>query len=222
MVTTVAATAGGAIDASDLFSKRDLKQSAELDEAVSYSVSDGAEISITAAGVNENFPVIYVKNADKVSVTTAEGSENSLSVTGTFTADGSTNTDAVIFSRDDLVLNGLGTLNISSTDNGIACKDDLKITGGTLNVSAADACIEANDSIAVAGGTITVTSSKKDGLHAENEDDDREGWIYICGGTLQITAADDGIHAVSIVQIDGGTIIFNGSETKERTWVVFV
>lgn len=205
VVTTVAATAGGAIDASDLFSKRDLKQSAELDEAVSYSVSDGAEISITTAGVyvlsgsaknatvtvdagdedkvqlvldgltvsNENFPVIYVKNADKVFVTTAEGSENSLSVTGTFTADGSTNTDAVIFSRDDLVLNGLGTLNISSTDNGIACKDDLKITGGTLNVSAVDACIEANDSIAVAGGTVTVTSSKKDGLHAENEDDDK-------------------------------------------------
>ena len=251
MVTTVAATAGGAIDASDLFSKRDLKQSAELDEAVSYSVSDGAEISITTAGVyvlsgsaknatvtvdagdedkvqlvldgltvsNENFPVIYVKNADKVFVTTAEGSENSLSVTGTFTADGSTNTDAVIFSRDDLVLNGLGTLNISSTDNGIACKDDLKITGGTLNVSAADACIEANDSIAVAGGTVTVTSSKKDGLHAENEDDDKQGWIYICGGTLQITAADDGIHAVSIVQIDGGTLHITAAEGIEATWV---
>ena len=250
-VTTVAATAGGAIDASDLFSKRDLKQSAELDEAVSYSVSDGAEISITTAGVyvlsgsaknatvtvdagdedkvqlvldgltvsNENFPVIYVKNADKVFVTTAEGSENSLSVTGTFTADGSTNTDAVIFSRDDLVLNGLGTLNISSTDNGIACKDDLKITGGTLNVSAADACIEANDSIAVAGGTVTVTSSKKDGLHAENEDDDKQGWIYICGGTLQITAADDGIHAVSIVQIDGGTLHITAAEGIEATWV---
>ena len=251
MVTTVAATAGGAIDASDLFSKRDLKQSAELDEAVSYSVSDGAEISITTAGVyvlsgsaknatvtvdagdedkvqlvldgltvsNENFPVIYVKNADKVFVTTAEGSENSLSVTGTFTADGSTNTDAVIFSRDDLVLNGLGTLNISSTDNGIACKDDLKITGGTLNVSAVDACIEANDSIAVAGGTVTVTSSKKDGLHAENEDDDKQGWIYICGGTLQITAADDGIHAVSIVQIDGGTLHITAAEGIEATWV---
>ena len=251
VVTTVAATTGGAIDASDLFSKRDLQQTAELDGAVSYTVSDGKDISITAEGIyvlsgsaknvtvvvdagdedkvqlvldgltvsNENFPVIYVKNADKVFVTTTEGSENSLSVTGTFTADGSTNTDAVIFSRDDLVLNGLGTLNVSSTDNCVSCKDDLKITGGTLNVSAADACIEANDSIAVAGGTITVKSSQKDGLHAENEDDDKAGWIYICGGTLNVTAADDGIHAVSIVQIDGGTLNITAAEGIEATWV---
>lgn len=251
VVTTAAVSSNGAIDASELFSKRDLKQSADLSEATAYTVSDGKNVSITAEGVyvlsgsaknvtivvdagdedkvqlvldglnvtNDDSPVIYVKNADKVFVTTAEGTENTLSVTGTFTADGSTNTDAVIFSRDDLVLNGLGTLNISSTDNGVSSKDDLKITGGVLNVSAADACIEANDSISVADGTITVKSSKKDGLHAENEDDDKEGWIYICGGTLNVTAADDGIHAVSIIQIDGGTINVTAAEGIEATWV---
>ena len=251
VVTTAAVSSNGAIDASELFSKRDLKQSADLSEATAYTVSDGKNVSITAEGVyvlsgsaknvtivvdagdedkvqlvldglnvtNDDSPVIYVKNADKVFVTTAEGTENTLSVTGTFTADGSTNTDAVIFSRDDLVLNGLGTLNISSTDNGVSCKDDLKITGGVLNVSAADACIEANDSISVADGTITVKSSKKDGLHAENEDDDKEDWIYICGGTINVTAADDGIHAVSIIQIDGGTINVTAAEGIEATWV---
>ena len=249
--TTVAATRGGAIDASELFSERDLAQSADLTEAVACTVSDGKDISVTAEGVyvlsgsvsnftvcveagdedkvqlvldglnvtNDSCPVIYVKNADKVFVTTAEGSENSLSVTGTFTADGSTNTDAVIFSRDDLVLNGLGTLQISSTDNGVSCKDDLKITGGILNVNAVDHGIEANDSIAVAGGTLTVTSSKKDGLHAENEDDDREGWIYLCGGTLNVNAADDGIHGVSIVQVDGGAVNVTAAEGIEGTWV---
>ncbi len=249
--TTVAATRGGAIDASELFSERDLAQSTDLTEAVACAVSDGKDITINAEGVyvlsgsaknatvvvdagdedkvqlvldglnvaNDSFPVIYVKNADKVFVTTAEGSENSLSVTGTFTADGSTNTDAVIFSRDDLVLNGLGTLQISSTDNGVSCKDDLKITGGILNVNAVDHGIEANDSIAVAGGTLTVTSSKKDGLHAENEDDDREGWIYLCGGTLNVNAADDGIHGVSIVQVDGGAVNVTAAEGIEGTWV---
>ena len=59
----------------------------------------------------------------KYSVTTTD-SENTLSVTGTFTADGDTNTDAVIFSKDDLVLNGVGVLNIQSSDNGVTCKDD--------------------------------------------------------------------------------------------------
>ena len=232
-----AAAPGGAIDASELFSERDLAQSTDLTEAVACAVSDGKDISITAEGVyvlsgsaknatvvvdagdedkvqlvldglnvaNDSVPVIYVKNADKVFVTTAEGSENSLSVTGTFTADGSTNTDAVIFSRDDLVLNGLGTLQISSTDNGISC--------------AVDHGVEANDSIAVTGGALTVTSSQKDGLHAENEDDDKEGWIYICGGSLNVNAADDGIHGVSIVQIDGGAVNVTAAEGIEGTWV---
>lgn len=55
---------------------------------------------------NADSPCIYVKNADKVFVTTASGSENTLTVSGSFTADGDTNTDAVIFSKDDIVLNG--------------------------------------------------------------------------------------------------------------------
>jgi hypothetical protein len=249
--STAAVTAGGAMDASELFSKRDLTQSADLSEAVAYSVSDGKDITVTAEGVyvlsgsaknvtvvvdagdedkvqlvldglsvtNDDSPVIYVKNADKVFVTTAEASENSLSVTGTFTADGSTNTDAVIFSRDDLILNGLGSLTISSTDNGISGKDKIKITGGVLTVSAVDHGIEANDGIALSDGTVTVTSRQKDGLHAENEDDSREGWIYICGGTLNVTVADDGLHAVSIVQIDGGSISITAAEGIEGTWV---
>ena len=97
------------------------------DEAKVQIVLDSLNVT------NDDTPVIYVKNADKVFVTTAEGTSSTLSVTDTFTADGDTNTDAVIFSKDDLVLNGLGTLTIESTDNGISCKDDLKITGGTIS-----------------------------------------------------------------------------------------
>ena len=175
-------------------------------------VLDGATIT------NDDSPCIYVKSADKVFVTTTEGSTNTLSVTGTFSADGDTNTDAVIFSRDDLVLNGLGTLNISSTDNGVSCKDVLKITGGVLTVHAQDHALEANDAIAIADGTVTLTAGK-DGLHAKNEDDNREGWIYICGGTLNVNAADDGLHAVSVLQIDGGTLNVTAAEGMEATWV---
>ena len=111
-------------------------------------VLDGVKIT------NDSIPCIYVKKADKVFVTTTD-SENALSVTGTFKADGETNTDAVIFSRDDLVLNGTGTLNVSSTDNGISSKDDLKITGGTLAITCASDALEANDSVVMADGTVT-------------------------------------------------------------------
>ena len=243
-------TSDGAIDATDLFTDRDLQQSADLSQGVFITLEDGSDVTISQAGVyvlsgtssettivvdaddeakvqlvldnvsitNQDFPCIYVKNADKVFVTTADGSVNSLSVTDAFTADGETNTDAVIFSRDDLVLNGLGTLQITSSDNGIACKDDLKVTGGTLSITCADAALEANDSIAIADGVIRIDSDN-DGLHAENDEDDTLGYIYICGGTLTIDAGDDGIHATTICQIDDGELVIDAAEGVEATWV---
>ena len=250
VVASVNTGSGGALDTSDLFTKRDLTQTADLTEAVYFSLSSGEDISITSAGVyvisgsaedvtitvdatdedkvqivlngaeinNEDFPCIYVKNADKVFVTTVKGTVNSLTVSGTFTADGSTNTDAVIFSKDDLVLNGLGTLKVSSSDNGISCKDDLKVTGGTLVITAADCGLEANDSVSIADGNITVTA-KSDAIHCENDDDYSVGSVYICGGTLKLTAGDDGIHATTVFQIDGGDVTVAAAEGIEATWV---
>lgn len=242
-------TSNGAIDATDMFTDRDLLQTADVSSAEKYVLSDGKNISITSAGIyilsgsakdvtvsvdvaddekvqlvldgatitNSDSPCIYVKNADKVFVTTTS-SENSLSVTGSFTADGETNTDAVIYSKDDLILNGVGSLEINSTANGITSKDDLKITGGTITIASTADALEANDSIAVADGTINI-NSQKDGLHAEDSDDDSKGYIYICGGTFNITAADDGIQAITIAQIDGGEITVNAAEGIEATYV---
>jgi len=251
--TTTSATAvsgDGVIDASSLFTDRDLEQTADLTNATYYTVTSGQDITITEAGVyvisgtatdvtitveaaddakvqivldgvsitNSDSPAIYVKSADKVFVTTASGSSNALAVTGTFTADGDTNTDAVIFSKDDLTLNGLGTLTIKSTNNGISCKDDLTITGGTYNVTSTEDAFEANDSIAIEGGTFTVNTSK-DGFHAENDEDDTVGYVYIGGGTFTINAGDDGIQGTTITQIDGGTIDITSSEGIEGTYV---
>jgi hypothetical protein len=242
---------GGIVTSNDLFSKRDLKQTADLEEAQYITVKDGQTVSITSEGVyvlsgtaanctvkieadkeakiqlvldgvtitNDNFPAIYVVSADKVFITTTKDSENTLSVTGTFKADGSTNTDAVIYSKEDLVLNGRGTLTVTSAKgNGITSKDDLKITGGTIHVTAQLDALEANDSIVISDGNITV-SSKKDGLHAENDEDDSLGYIWIGGGTLNVTASDDAIHGTSFVQIDGGTVTVSGAEGIEGTYI---
>ncbi|MBR3275877.1 MAG: carbohydrate-binding domain-containing protein [Eubacterium sp.] len=181
------------------------------DEDKVQLVLDGVSIS------NKDFPCIYVKNADKVFVTTT-GTENSLFVTGTFTDDGTTNTDAVIFSKDDLVLNGTGTLNISSSDNGISCKDDLKITGGTYYISSQSDALEANDSVYMDDGVIVIKTGE-DGVHVENDEDDTVGNFYMGGGSLTITAGDDAVHATTILQIDGGEINISAAEGLEATWV---
>ena len=236
--------------AEDLLTERDLKQTADLTDATACTVTSGQEIRITAAGVyvlsgeasdatvvveagkddkvqlvldgvsvtNTDFPVIYVKSADKVFVTTV--TDSALSVTGTFASDGSTKTDGVIFSKVDLTLNGTAALTLSSTDNGIVGKDDLKITGGTYLIRAASKAVEANDSICVAGGTLDLTAGT-DGLHAENDDDDSKGYILITGGSLTISAGDDAIHAVSVVQIDGGDITASAAEGIEATYIQF-
>ena len=179
-----------------------------------------SKVQIVLDGVtitNTDYPAIYVKSADKVFVTTTD-SENKLTVTGTFRSDGETNTDAVIFSKDDLVLNGLGKLVINSTDNGITSKDDLKITGGTYDITAGSDAIEANDSILICDGGFTINTAK-DALHSENDEDDTQGMIYISGGTFDISAESDGIQGISLVEIDGGTFVINAEEAVEGTYV---
>ena len=256
--TTVAevvasASASSLLDTSDLFSNRDLKQEADLEDAQYITVADNQTIEITEAGVyvisgtasnctikvnadgendkvqlvlngvsitNTSTPAIYVVSADKCFITTAENTTNTLSVTGQFTADGDTNTDAVIFSKDDIVLNGLGTLNINSTyGNGISGKDDIKVTGGTYSINCAEDAIEANDSIRICSGSFTINSSK-DGLHAENDDDDSKGYIYISDGSFNITAKSDGIQGNAFVIIDGGEFNITSSEGIEGTSLV--
>jgi hypothetical protein len=178
------------------------------DVTIIVAADDEAKVQIVLDSVNienENAPAIYVKSADKVFVTTTS-SNNVMEVTGSYEADGDTNLDAVIFSKDDLVLNGTGTLTIVSAEgNGITSKDDLKVTGGTYSITSLMDALEANDSIRIADGDITIVTDK-DGLHSENEDDSSLGYIYILDGTLDITAADDAIRGNSIVQIDGGVI----------------
>ncbi|KIR03120.1 hypothetical protein P261_01935 [Lachnospiraceae bacterium TWA4] len=170
---------------------------------------DTAKIQLVLNGVtitNQTIPAIYVKSADKVFVTTASNSENTLTTSGTYESIDENNIDAVIFSKSDLTLNGYGKLTIhSDTGNGITSKDDLVLTSGTYTITAQKHGLEGKDSIRIANGTYTITSGK-DGLHADNDEDTTKGFLYIADGTFTIHAKDDGIHASSSLTIDGGTI----------------
>ena len=240
------ATAKNTDSGNELFTERDLTQTADLSEAVTLTVSDGKTVTISEAGVyvltgsaenacvvvdaedddkvqivldgvsivNDSQPCILVENADKVFLTSAEGSENTLTVTGTFGDE-----DAVIYSKDDLVLNGLGTVTISSTEDGVCSNDDLKLTGGTWNITASDTALKAHDSLCVYDGTYTVKAGN-DGLHAEDSDDDTAGSIVIQGGTFNIQAGDDGVHATTSVTVYGGTLTISAAEGIEATQVI--
>lgn len=169
--------------------------------------------------INDDQPVINVVSADKVWITST-GSDNQMIVLSTFKSEGSTDIESVIFSKSDLVLNGTGTLVITSEEgNGITSKDDLKITGGTYWITSSKDALEANDSIRIYDGTFNIETGK-DALHSENNEDDTLGYIYIKNGHFTITAADDAIRGNGTVQIDGGVInILTCSEGIEGTYL---
>ena len=203
-------TSGGTYIISGTLSEGQLVVDAD-DEKVQL-VLDNADITCATSAA------IYVKSAGKTFITLAEGSENILMNTAEFEAIDDNNIDAVIFSKDDLALNGSGTLTINSENgHGIVSKDDLKITGGTYNITAASHALSGKDSVRIAEGTFNLVSGK-DGIHSENTDDSSKGYVYIAGGEFTIDSTGDGIDASNIVQIDDGTFdITAGGRVENST-----
>lgn len=161
-------------------------------------VLDGVEITSSTSAA------IYVLEADKVFITTASGSENTLANGGEYVAIDDNNIDAVIFAKSDLTLNGTGTLIVNAAaGHGVVSKDDLVFTSGTYEITAEKQGLSGKDSIRIANGTYTITSGK-DGIHAENTEDSSLGFLYISGGTFTINADGDGISASAYLQIEDG------------------
>lgn len=148
---------------------------------------------------------VYILKADKVFITLAPESVNTLSNGGIFTAIDENNIDAVIYSRDDLTLNGSGLLKITSpAGHGIVSKDELTFTSGTYQIESASHGLEGKDNVCITNAEFSITSGR-DGVHAGNSDDTSLGFIYIKSGTFNISSGGDGISASAQMQIDGGT-----------------
>lgn len=182
--------------------------------------SDKVQLVLDNADITKDgSAALYVINADKVFVTTASGTENTLASTGEFAlSDDETNVDGAVFSKSDITFNGSGTLNVKcESKHGIVTKDDLKITSGAYNITSASQGLSGKDSVRIAGGNITITSGT-DGIHSENADDTEKGYVYISGGTLSITSGKDCIDASGTIDIKDGTFTLNaGGGSSEKT-----
>ncbi len=163
-------------------------------------VLDGAAVE------NEDLAPLYVKQADKVFLTLAENSENILALTGNLREEETAREiNAALYSRDDLTINGTGSLRVTAAGcSGIRSSDDLVIAGGTIEVSAGKNGFVGHDSLRICGGTIGVTAGN-DGLKANN-DKKGKGYVVITGGNAEIAAGGEGIHADGNLIIDGGGI----------------
>jgi hypothetical protein len=184
------------------------------DNAVVKLILNGADITCSTSAP------IYVINADKTVVTLAEGTENYITDGDSYIFEdaASDEPNAAIFSKDDLTINGAGSLTVKANYNsGIASKDDLKITGGSITVNAVNDGIKGRDCIGMKDGIITVNAGG-DGMQSNNDEDPEKGFISIEGGTINITAGADGIQAeTGILVIDGDITMATGGGSSIST-----
>ncbi|MBQ8696814.1 MAG: carbohydrate-binding domain-containing protein [Clostridia bacterium] len=175
---------------------------------VAVNAPQDAKMQIILSGAHitsSDYAALHIVSADKVFLTLADGSENSLTNGGTFNTTEEDNVDGALFSKQDLTINGSGSLSVTSTDHGIVCKGDMVFTGGSLTVAAASHGVDANDSVRIKNTTLDITAGK-DGIHVDNSDDEAKGFFYMSDGTLNIEAEGDGISASAYGQIEDGKI----------------
>ena len=184
------------------------------DGYLSVDAYDSSKVFIRLDGVEINCSddaCIRVEKADKVFLTLAEGSLNTLTSGSTYSEQAlKDGTDGAIFAHDDLTINGSGSLTVNAAyRHGIAANDDLIITGGTITVNAAADAVHAKDSLRIKEAAITVEAGD-DGLVASNEEEN--GYLYIESGTINITAVDDGIHTTGDITLAGGDITVSAGD----------
>lgn len=174
------------------------------DNAQVVLVLDGAEVT------NANGSAIEVQGADDVAIHLADGSTNVVADAASYAADAQAN--AAIFSQQDLTISGGGALTVRANGNdGITSKDDLVVLGGEITVVAADDALRGKDALVVEGGNLTLTATGGDGLKSDGDEGDAEidwsrGYVFITGGTINISAGDDGVQAFTDTIIAGGSL----------------
>ena len=163
---------------------------------------DGADITCLTDSA------IYLVQAKELNLVLAAGSENRV-VSGTeadLAAYDETRQGAAVFAEDDLDIQGEGSLTVLGyLNNGITCKDDIKLKGGELSVLAANNGIRASESVTMSGGAVNIQSGN-DALKASSAKKAGKGFVQIDGGELTVSAGGDGVSAETELRISGGSL----------------
>ncbi|MBM7609101.1 hypothetical protein JOD29_002367 [Lysinibacillus composti] len=149
---------------------------------------------------------IFVQNAGKTVISLEDDTKNVLSDGDNYVYEKSDDDEpnAALFSKDDLTINGSGTLVVNGNFNdGITSKDELKITGGTIQIESVDDGIIGRDLLAVKEGNIQINAGG-DGIKSTNDKDADKALIAIEDGTFNIEATNDGIQAETTLLVANG------------------
>ncbi|MCK8493822.1 carbohydrate-binding domain-containing protein [Spirosoma sp. RP8] len=183
----------------------------------SVKIYSDKKFKLTLNGVNitnADGPAINIQSSKRAFVVLTDNTTNSLTDGTTYTANGTEDMKATLFSEGQLIVSGKGSLSVKGNYKHAICSDDyVRVMGGTITVTGAVSDgIHSNDAFIADGGTLNITTSG-DGIQCE------QGYIVINSGTFTINVVDKGISANydadttidPYVTINGGTITVNST-----------
>lgn len=158
-------------------------------------------------------PIYVTAIDDEFVLTVKNGYSNTISDGTSYTnADGGV---GAIYSCDDMKIKGKGTLIVNGNcEDGIVCKNDLKIWNGDIQVTAVDDGIRGKDSVRIGDPDdtdytslkVNVTTTSGDGIKSTDESDTTCGFVRVTGGTVNVNSYGDAISGVYSVEINGGSL----------------
>lgn len=173
--------------------------------------ADSGTVKLILSGVNitgKSAPAVLINNADKASITIADGTENFIS-DGTAAYTGEDETSALIEAKDDLTIKGgtvgTGTLTITANvQDAMVCNNDIKFTGGitnieTLNTEVPNDAVKGKTSVTVKGGKLSI-KAEGDGIKSS------KGNVDIESGEISIKCGNDALQAETAINISGGDV----------------
>lgn len=136
-------------------------------------------------------------------------------MTGTL-SDADDNSKGTLYVKNDLLINGNGSLTVSSGEdkNGVHVTGKLEVKDATLNITAGKHGIRGNDAVVLVGATLDINAGT-DGIQNDNEVDYADlaeeydvtfKYIYIEDSDVTIVSGDDGINAATLLYIKSGDI----------------
>ena len=161
------------------------------------------------ASCNTSAP-LYIESADKATIMLAAGSVNTLTdaTLYVFPNPAEDKPNACIYSSDDLTIKGTGTLNVNGNyNNGIGCKNDLRIKDCTLNVTGVNNILKGNDSVEIENANVKL-SGGEDAIKSDTADRTDKGYILISAGAkVEINCIDDAIQATMSITVEAGCTV---------------
>lgn len=168
---------------------------------------------------SNNSPAIIIEQANNTVIELKENTINTLKDSTTYD---NTEFDGCLFSRDDLIIQGTGTLNITSNYlDAIVSNDDLKIVDGTYIINSNDDGIRGKDSVNIQNGNFTI-NSQSDAIKSTNDAESGKGYINIDNGTFTIESRQDALQAETKLIINNGTFdIKTGGGSSSKTSAIY-